>query len=294
MVTISPIAVRASSQAALTHSPPPGVKPQEGIVDSVVLADAPAPTTRTVSAKSPSLWLAVGAGLALVAAAAPAFVQVAPAVPQTSIEADQGQKVSVQAESPLAKGQLEAMQIAAKSIPDGNSRVDSIKQNYTELVELVRTEAAKFTAVASQLQGQASLDYTSVEVLSQEGFTRISDGQRVLIDTPDARTVISDGVTRTLFLRDGLFHEAGDFLIHLPDATVATSQVNLTRIDRLSEGRFERFEEPEASITIWPGPVFSYETHQGKSELSVTVLADGSAEVRHNGSLTIEGPSDYE
>ena len=251
---------------------------------------------------SGSVWAAAGlAAIAITGFANGAAAQVGPS---TSLIIEQP-SLTVDVSQPLAKGQLEEMRWAGEAKPFDNARARDIKEEYRELVELVGRQAQDFTELTARIREAGEglegkpfrlfSDGSYVFSHSDNGLTVTEFGENFahykLTERAESITLEHEGGRATLYLTDGWFHEAGDFVIQHQGQTISTSQKHATSIQRQrGQGEtmvFETFERPEIGIAIYPGPTFQYEA-RGAEDMSVTVLQDGSTEVRQNGELTRE------
>lgn len=303
MLKITPSPARVSNQRSHRHSSAPELRQSKpALADRVDLDVSP---QKIVDDPSPRTGLALAslglAALSVLAAAGPASAQLAPSLgvpvePLTS---------QVQKDQPLAKGQLAEMKQVGLPLATDNDTGLGVKESYRELVSRVAEQAEQFTEVsrllrtkASQMKGNFALfpDGSYVSISRHPGRTvielRSADGQAMrLVENVDSVTLENGNTHSTLYLQDGFFHEAGDFVIHLGNETLATSQQHPTRIQRRSgsgeAALFETYEKPELAIAIFPNPVFGYDS-RGAQQKSVTIHSDGSTRTLENGAVTLE------
>ncbi|MGE0489575.1 MAG: hypothetical protein AB7S38_10220 [Vulcanimicrobiota bacterium] len=294
MLAVAPTSLRATSPRSLTYSAPPQAESAPARADQVELS---VPSDQAAPPRSNSLhWLAASAGaLALLGAAAPMAAQAAPAL---VIE----QPVRLDLSHALAPGQVKAMRQAAQPGLYENARAERIRADYGQLVETVAREAARFDYQVEELRslgskaGDSSMgaflggSYVQVRHYGDETVITESAGgfTRSLAESPTQRTIRGGGQSATLYLQDGLFHKAGDFVINLEDQTLSVNQQNPTRIQRIAwndNNLLETYESPEIVATIYPATVFQYRAQGENSDLQVTIRQDGSNQVKENGQV---------
>ncbi len=301
MLSIAPhIRKAASNPGSMKTQAPPKTGPTQTLtpVDQIDLAVS---QQAEASARTSVNWMAAAAGaFALLAAAVPASAQIGPGL-SLGVE----DSVSLNLDSPVAEGQFKMMRYESEIGPLDNVRAKTIKQTYRQLVDLAERATEQFQDQVEELtefrtQAEESPNgmfiegaYVLVRQHGDESHTTVQEGQsiRTLIESEDSTTVLlSQGQSMTFYRSDGLFQEAGDFVMNVGGESLVLNQTRPTFLQRLpgATGQLETFEAPEYGITLYPDPDFSYQAIGPDSQMEVTVRIDGSTKVVADGVTTIE------